>query len=105
VRLSYQNKQLEGHGKTYHADGFSSPVGRLRNFGKALEDANENELEKLGIICGNTAELNFIGGLSLKGRVNSILLRNTKLILISFTDCTLKDEQGNVYFEPFLGCL
>jgi phenylalanine-4-hydroxylase len=101
--LSYDNKQLEGHGKQYHADGFSSPVGRLKNFGKALEDANEDELEKLGIICGNTAELNFIGGLSLKGMVSSILNRNSKLILISFTDCTLKDEQGNVYFEPSWG--
>ena len=101
--LSYDNKQLEGHGKQYHADGFSSPVGRLKNFGKALEDANENELEKLGIICGNTAELNFIGGLNLKGMVSSILHRNSKLILISFTDCTLKDEQGNVYFEPSWG--
>ena len=101
--LSYDNKQLEGHGKQYHADGFSSPVGRLKNFGKALENANEDELEKLGIICGNTAELNFIGGLSLRGMVSSILNRNSKLILIGFTDCTLKDEQGNVYFEPSWG--
>jgi len=101
--LSYDNKQLEGHGKQIHADGFSSPVGRLINFGKALEYANEDELKNLGIICGNTAELNFIGGLNLKGVVSSILNRNSKLILISFTDCTLKDEQGNVYFEPSWG--
>jgi len=101
--LSYENKQLEGHGKQQHADGFSSPVGRLKNFGKAIEDANENELENLGIICGQTAELNFCSGLSLKGVVQSILKRNSKIILISFTDCTLMDEQGTVYFEPSFG--
>lgn len=101
--LSYENKQLDGHGKNTHADGFSSPVGRLKNFGKALEDADADELEKLGIICENRAELNFSGGLILKGMVSSILKRKTKLILISFTDCTLKDEQGNVYFEPSWG--
>ena len=101
--LSLAGKQLEGHGKQVHTMGFSSPVGRLKNFGKALEDANENELEKLGIICGNTAELNFIGGLGLKGIVSSILKRNSRIIMISFTDCTLKDEQGNVYFEPSWG--
>jgi len=101
--LSYENKQLEGHGKQQHADGFSSPVGRLKNFGKAIEDANENELENLGIICGQTAALNFCSGLSLKGIVESILKRNSKIILISFTNCTLMDEQGIVYFEPSFG--
>lgn len=101
--LAFDNKQIEGHGKQRHADGFSSPVGRLKNFEKPLEDANEDELEKLGIRCGESAALNFIGGLSLKGRVNSILHRNSKVILISFSDCTLKDEQETIYFEPSWG--
>lgn len=101
--LALDNKQIEAHGKQRHADGFSSPVGRLKNFEKPLENANEDELEKLGIRCGDNAELNFIGGLSLKGRVNSILHGNSKLILISFSDCTLKDEQGTIYFEPSWG--
>jgi phenylalanine-4-hydroxylase len=101
--LSYENKQLEGHGKQTHSDGFSSPVGRIKNFGKALEDADDGELEKLGIVPGNRTELNFIGDLSLTGRVSSILKRNSKMILISFAECTLKDEQGNVYFEPTWG--
>ncbi len=101
--LAFDNKQIEGHGKQRHADGFSSPVGRLKNFEKPLEDANEDELEKLGIRCGESAALNFIGGLSLKGRVNSILHRNSKVILISFSDCTLKDEQETMYFEPSWG--
>jgi phenylalanine-4-hydroxylase len=35
--------------------------------------------------------------------VSSILKRNSKLILISFTDCTLQDEQQNIYFEPSWG--
>jgi len=101
--LAFENKQLDGHGKQTHFDGFSSPVGRLKNFGKALEDANDEDLEQLGIIVGNRAELNFSGGLSLNGMVSSILKRNSKIILISFADCTLKDEQGNIYFEPSWG--
>src|ERR1700761_6812843 len=28
--LSHNNKQLKGHGKDYHKDGFSSPVGKLK---------------------------------------------------------------------------
>lgn len=30
--LSFDNKQLKEHGKEYHTDGFSSPVGRLLDF-------------------------------------------------------------------------
>ena len=101
--LSYENKQLEAHGKSMHSDGFSSPVGRLKNYDKALEDATEEELEKLGIVCGKWTDLNFIGGLNLKGIVSSTLKRNSKLILISFTDCTLKDEQQHIYFDPSWG--
>jgi len=101
--LAYRDKQLEGHDKSYHADGFSSPVGRLKNLDKPLEQAEEAELQTLGIIVGNEAELNFCSGLSLHGRVESIIRRDTKILLISFSTCSLVDEQGTVYFDPSWG--
>ena len=101
--LSFGDKQLPGHGKEYHQDGFSSPVGRLKNFNKALESANVTDLEALGIVPGHHTILNFCSGLVLNGTVQSIERRNSKIILISFTDCSLKDEQGNIYFDPCWG--
>lgn len=101
--LSFESSQLPGHGKTYHQDGFSSPVGRLKNFDKALESASDTELAGLGIRMEHPAVLNFCSGLLLKGIVKSIERRNSKIILISFTDCSLKDEQGNIYFDPSWG--
>lgn len=101
--LAYRDKQLEGHGKDYHSDGFSSPVGRLKNFHKPLEQAVEAELETLGIIVGKEAELNFCSGLSLRGQVESIMRRDSKILLISFSNCSLVDEQGTVYFDPSWG--
>lgn len=101
--LSFRNKQLENQGKKDHADGFSSPVGRLKDFDKALEDATAEELEALGIIEGRQAVLNFESGLTLRGTIDSILRRESRIILITFSNASLKDESGNIYFEPSWG--
>jgi phenylalanine-4-hydroxylase len=101
--LSFENKQIYGHGKQEHATGFSSPVGRLKNFNKALENASEQELEYLGIVTGNQAILNFCSGFQLMGTVKSIERRNTNIILISFVDCSLQNEHGELFFDPSWG--
>src|SRR5690606_5589506 len=38
-----------------------------------------------------------------EGVVRSIQRKNGKLILISFSDCTVKDEKGYIYFRPEMG--
>jgi phenylalanine-4-hydroxylase len=101
--LSYENKQLEGHGKQKHSHGFSSPVGRLKNLDSALENASDQELEFLGIIPGNNVVLNFCSGISLEGKVILIERRNSKIIMISFSDCSLNNEQGEHFFDPTWG--
>ena len=101
--LSCDNKQIPGHGKTNHNHGFSSPVGRLKNLNKPLEDANDDELKELGIIQGEKTVLNFSSGLQLAGKVKSLERRNSKIILISFEDCSLKGEKGDLLFDPSWG--
>jgi phenylalanine-4-hydroxylase len=100
--LSFNNKQLKGHDKSYHKDGFSSPVGRLKN--KAvLEDLNVDKLAEIGISVGNHSELNFESGITVKGKVKSILASEGKTQLITFVDCTVTDKEGNVLFDPAWG--
>ncbi len=101
--LSYHDKQLIGHGKTVHKHGFSSPVGRLKHLNKALEDATDEELEALGIKIGRKAFLDFESGIQLEGLVKAIEKRDSKIILISFEDCSLRGLQGEVLFEPSWG--
>lgn len=101
--LSYAHQQLENQGKSNHPDGFSSPVGRIKHLNKPLEDASEEELEALGIRPGAETNLYFESGLILSGTVLSILRRESKNILISFTEASLKDESGNSYFKPSWG--
>ncbi len=101
--LSYKNKQIIGHGKTYHKDGFGSPVGKLKGINLAIEDMSPTDLEAYGIYEGKTTTLNFKGGITVTGEIITGK-RNLqgKIILISFKNCTVKygDE---ILFHPDWG--
>ncbi|RNL54090.1 aromatic amino acid hydroxylase [Pedobacter jejuensis] len=101
--LAFEGKQLEGHGKDYHKDGFSSPVGKLKSGNKPFEDYSLEELKTIGIFIGEIADLTFESGINVKGIVKDILIKNDKLILIAFTDCTVKESNGNILFQPDWG--
>lgn len=101
--LAFNGKQLKGHGKDYHADGFSSPVGRLKDAAKALEDYNTTDLQTLGIIIGKKTELAFESGIKVIGVVKDIIIENDKLLLIAFKDCTVTESNGNILFKPEWG--
>lgn len=101
--LAFAGKQLEGHGKDYHGDGFSSPVGKIKGIEKPLENHNNNELEFLGIIEGKPVELNFESGINLNGVVKKIIVKEDKVILIAFENCTVKEDNGNILFMPEWG--
>jgi len=101
--LCVDNKLLKGHGKDHHRDGFSSPVGKLRNAPVALEDILVEDLPLIGIEKGKQAVLNFESGITVKGAVKNVLANHGKILLITFTDCTVSDEKGAVLFEPSWG--
>jgi phenylalanine-4-hydroxylase len=100
TNLSYNSKQLDGHSKNYHKDGFSSPVGKLKGRALSLEDLNP---ERIGIILNQQAELNFESGITVKGTVKSILQQKGKTILITFDNCTVTDGDGKTLFDPSWG--
>jgi len=101
--LAIDSKQLEGHGKFYHKDGFSSPVGKLKDNVNALEDFSKEELNAFGITVGNHAILLFDSGIHVSGTVTEIKKHENKIILIVFEDCTVKENNGNVLFQPEWG--
>ncbi len=101
--LAFNGKQLDGHGKDYHKDGFSSPVGRLKGITKPFEEHNHTELELLNIVIGKTVELYFESGIIINGVVKNIYTKEDKLLLISFDDCTVKEDNGNILFMPEWG--
>lgn len=101
--LAIGNKQLKGHGKSYHKDGFSSPVGKLKGYDKPLEDFTADELKAAGIETGKEATLTFGSGTTVSGKVKTIHTENGKVQLVTFTDCTAKDSNGKILFNPAWG--
>ncbi|KQR71443.1 aromatic amino acid hydroxylase [Pedobacter sp. Leaf176] len=101
--LALNGKQLNGHGKNYHKDGFSSPVGKLKDASKALEDYTIDELNTTGIKINSKSNLVFESGIYVEGLVKDIVVENEKIVLISFTDCKVTESNGNVLFKPEWG--
>jgi phenylalanine-4-hydroxylase len=101
--LAAGNKQLEGHSKLYHKDGFSSPVGKLKDTVIPLEDFNDGDLREIAVEEGKTARLIFDSGIQVSGTVKSVNRAADKIILIAFDNCTVKESNGNILFQPEWG--
>jgi phenylalanine-4-hydroxylase len=85
--LAYANKELSGHGRDYHKDGFGSPIGAWK---------------QVEIAEGKSACLEFESGVTVTGKVEKLLHHDGELLLITFSDCTAK-YGDRVLFDPSWG--
>lgn len=101
--LSYREKELVGHGKSYHSEGFGSPLGKLKGINLAIEDMSPRDLRAYDIYEGERVTLEFEGDVTVTGEIITGT-RNIqgKIILISFKDCTVM-YNGEVLFRPEWG--
>jgi phenylalanine-4-hydroxylase len=101
--LAFKDQLLEGHDGNYHAHGFGSPVGKLKGASKSLEDYTTADLISAGIIVDQVIALTFENGILVEGKLVGQTFMEDKLILLSFADCKVTDNEGNVFFEPAWG--
>jgi len=101
--LAFKNKEIIGHDKEYHRDGFGSPLGKLKGINLAIEDMSPKDLEAYRIYEGKRAKLEFEGDVVVEGEIITGK-RNLqgKIILISFKDCSVK-QGDEVLFHPDWG--
>ncbi len=101
--LSYRNKELVGHGIATHADGFGSPIGRLKGINLAIEDMSPRDLKAYDIYEGKIVNLEFEGDIAVSGEIitGSRNLQG-EIIIISFKNCTVK-HNGEILFQPEWG--
>ncbi|CAM2008855.1 aromatic amino acid hydroxylase [Acanthopleuribacter pedis] len=101
--LSVGNRQLEGHGKEHHAEGYGSPLGVLDD-GESLAAKRPADLERYGFAGnGSRGQLRFKSGVVVAGVLQKTLVNEDgRLMLVTFTDCrvTLGDQ---VLFQPEWG--
>ena len=101
--LAFKDQLLAGHGLDYHAHGFGSPVGKLKDADKSLEEYTTEDLVSAGFIVDQVIALVFENGIVVEGKLVGQTYMDDKLILLSFADCNVTDNEGNVFFEPAWG--
>jgi phenylalanine-4-hydroxylase len=101
--LAFKDQQIEGHDVHYHAHGFGSPVGKLKDATKSLEDYTAADLISAGMIKDHVIALAFENGIVVDGKLVGQTYMEDKLVLLSFADCKVTDMEGNVFFEPAWG--
>ena len=85
--LAFRDKELPGHGIDYHKDGYGSSIGKWK----------ETEIAE-----GKKTKLEFESGVVVEGKIDKILRHDGKLLLITFSDCTVK-HGDRVLFDPAWG--
>ena len=102
VQLAVENEELPGHGSRRHGHGFSGPLGMWRCTSKHPSKLSDHDLEGLGLTQGQKFSLELESGLLVEGLVDSWLRKNGSLLLITFTDCTVRLGE-EILFEPAWG--
>ncbi|SHJ38851.1 aromatic amino acid hydroxylase [Flavobacterium haoranii] len=101
--LAYREKELVGHGTEYHAEGFGSPIGKLKGINLAIEDMSPRDLSAYDIYEGEQVTLEFEGDIKVTGEIITGT-RNIqgKILIIKFKNCTV--THGNtILFQPEWG--
>ncbi|MCD8411661.1 aromatic amino acid hydroxylase [Tenacibaculum finnmarkense] len=101
--LSNRDKELIGHGISYHAQGFGSPVGKLKGINLPIEDMSPRDLEAYGIYEGEIINLEFESGVLVTGKIitGTRDLRG-KILIVSLKDCRVTYKE-QILFDPSWG--
>ena len=102
-QLSYKDKELPGHSKEVHCDGYSTPLGALKDSHKTLSRMSLSELKSLfenketGVMT-----LKFALGWILRGQLTDHYIKNSKLIVLRFKHCQVF-KGDETFFKPEWG--
>lgn len=101
--LAYREKELVGHGTDYHAEGFGSPIGKLKGINIAIEDMSPRDLSAYAIYEGEQVTLEFEGNIKVTGEIITGTRNNQgKIVLIKFKNCTVT-HGDTILFQPEWG--
>jgi phenylalanine-4-hydroxylase len=85
--LAFANEEVSGHGIDYHREGFGSPIGNWK---------------QTEIVEGKKTKLEFDSGITIEGKIDKVLRRDGKVLLISFSNCAAK-YGDRILFDPDWG--
>ena len=100
--LAVAGRELPGHGKGYHADGFGSPIGRPLGARLPLDECSDGDLALMGLRAGHEGRIEFPHGVGVSGRLERVTRANGKIVLLTFSECTVA-RGAHVLFDPAWG--
>ena len=101
--LSYREKELVGHGTIKHAEGFGSPIGKLKGINLAIEDMSPRDLSAYSITENKSVTLEFEGDITVKGEIiTGSRNLHGEIILVSLKNCTVTHRE-TILFQPEWG--
>ena len=99
--FSVNNVQLHGYGKDRFEAGFSSPVGKLLEDEKPLEDFSDQDLSRLNIERGRTCFLHFEHHIEVEGQLRDVIrTRQGKIIILELHHATVRYNGEVILVEP-----
>jgi phenylalanine-4-hydroxylase len=103
TQLCLQDHEIKGHDKSYHKDGFGSPVGFFKQRpAQCPSTFSEWDLRELGFEVGTPVQFQFTSGIEVKGVYRSSLHHAGKCALMTFENC-LVTWKGQTLFDPSWG--
>lgn len=103
TQLGFRDREIIGHGARQHRDGFGSPIGHLKNFSRCLSAYTIDELKAHRIVVGEYVTLEYLSGITVRGRLLGIHRQEHRNLLLSFADCRVTDREGEALFESHQG--
>ena len=103
ARSRSRTRNLPGHGRDYHKDGFGSPIGNWKQTDTSPEALTDDELTRLASRRPES-EARIRERRCRNGKVENDLRRDGKLLLITFSNCRAK-YGDRVLFDPEWGNL
>jgi len=103
TQLAFRDREIYDHGIQTHAEGFSAPVGMLKDFSRCLSEYTVDELRAHAIELDKPVRLEFLSGITVAGTLRAIHRQEHHNLLLSFDDCTATGLEGKVLYQPEWG--
>jgi phenylalanine-4-hydroxylase len=103
TQLAFRDTEIYGHGTDSHAEGFSAPVGMLKDFSRCLSEYTVDELRAHAIELDQTVCLQFLSGITVQGTLRAIHRQEHRNLLLGFDECTVTNLAGEVLYRPEWG--
>jgi phenylalanine-4-hydroxylase len=100
--LAFGGRQIPGHGRETHMEGFGSPIGRPIGFDSPLDACGFGDLAARGIAVGHAGRIEFPSGIVVEGALERTTRIDGKTVLLSFSNCRVR-RGDRIMFDPSWG--